>query len=106
MRRWRAGDNSADLAADYGLTTDEVDEALRYEATPLSLLSFAAVQLVMERSPWLIARRSSSTGSLREDRREAELRNAGASVELHDEHSAQTTPDSAWIPDVRALVDG
>lgn len=32
--RWRAGDNSADLADDYGLTTDEVDEALRYEASP------------------------------------------------------------------------
>jgi uncharacterized protein (DUF433 family) len=34
VERWRAGDNSADFADDYGLTTDEVDEALRYEAAP------------------------------------------------------------------------
>ncbi|WP_143393235.1 DUF433 domain-containing protein [Fimbriiglobus ruber] len=32
--RWRAGDGSAELAEDYGLTTDEVEEALRYEAIP------------------------------------------------------------------------
>jgi uncharacterized protein (DUF433 family) len=38
--RWRAGDNSADLAEDYGLMTDEVDEALRYEATPYQPPSF------------------------------------------------------------------
>lgn len=34
VERWRAGDNSAELADDYGLTTDEVDEALRYETIP------------------------------------------------------------------------
>ena len=33
VERWRGGDNLAELADDYGLTTDEVDEALRYEAT-------------------------------------------------------------------------
>ncbi len=33
--RWHAGDKSAELAEDYGLTTDEVDEALRFEATPI-----------------------------------------------------------------------
>jgi uncharacterized protein (DUF433 family) len=32
--RWRAGDRVADLAEDYGLTTDEVEEAIRYEAAP------------------------------------------------------------------------
>jgi hypothetical protein len=30
------------------------------------------------------------------------LRDAGASVELHDDHFEQTTPDSVWIPDVTA----
>lgn len=30
------------------------------------------------------------------------LREAGASVELHDDHFGQTTPDSTWIPDVTA----
>ena len=34
VERWRAGDTSADLADDYGLTTDEVDEAIRYESAP------------------------------------------------------------------------
>jgi uncharacterized protein (DUF433 family) len=41
--RWRAGDNSAELAEDYGLTTEEVDEALRYEALlykPMSIFPF------------------------------------------------------------------
>lgn len=28
------------------------------------------------------------------------LREAGATVELHDDHFDQTTPDSTWIPDV------
>jgi predicted nuclease of predicted toxin-antitoxin system len=28
------------------------------------------------------------------------LREAGATVELHDDHFAQTTPDSTWIPEV------
>ena len=28
------------------------------------------------------------------------LREAGASVELHDDHFAETTSDSVWIPDV------
>ncbi len=28
------------------------------------------------------------------------LRDAGASVELHDDYFGQTTPDSTWIPDV------
>jgi uncharacterized protein (DUF433 family) len=32
--RGRAGDAPAYLAEDYGLTTDEVDETLRYESTP------------------------------------------------------------------------
>ena len=32
--RWRAGDSAQILAEDYGLTTDEVDEALRYETVP------------------------------------------------------------------------
>jgi uncharacterized protein (DUF433 family) len=32
--RWRAGDNSTSLAEDYCLTTDGVDEAIRYESTP------------------------------------------------------------------------
>ncbi|MGL4552324.1 MAG: hypothetical protein ACRC33_14185 [Gemmataceae bacterium] len=30
------------------------------------------------------------------------LRDAGATVELHDDHFAQTTKDSEWIPDVTA----
>ncbi|WP_088255199.1 hypothetical protein [Fimbriiglobus ruber] len=30
------------------------------------------------------------------------LREKGATVELHDEHFAQTTPDSVWIPNVTA----
>jgi predicted nuclease of predicted toxin-antitoxin system len=30
------------------------------------------------------------------------LREAGAAVELHDDHFAQTTEDSVWIPDVTA----
>ena len=30
------------------------------------------------------------------------LRQAGASVELHDDHFEQTTLDSTWIPDVTA----
>jgi uncharacterized protein (DUF433 family) len=34
IERWRAGDSSAELADDYGLTTVEIDEALRYEAIP------------------------------------------------------------------------
>lgn len=32
--RWRAGDRVADLAEDYDLATEAVEEALRYEATP------------------------------------------------------------------------
>jgi len=40
VERWRAGDSPADLAEDYGLTTDEVDEALRYEASPYHNLLF------------------------------------------------------------------
>lgn len=32
--RWRAGDSAADLAKDYDLSVDEVEEALRYEAAP------------------------------------------------------------------------
>jgi uncharacterized protein (DUF433 family) len=30
--RWSAGDSAAELAEDYGLSTEEVEEALRYEA--------------------------------------------------------------------------
>ena len=30
--RWRAGDHTAELAEDYGLNLDDVDEALRYES--------------------------------------------------------------------------
>lgn len=40
VERWRAGDPAAELAEDYGLTTDEVEEALRYEATPTQSLFF------------------------------------------------------------------
>lgn len=40
--RWRAGDTSANLADDYGLTTDEVDEAIRYESAPYPFPAFPA----------------------------------------------------------------
>ena len=30
------------------------------------------------------------------------LREAGAAVELHDDHFAEATPDAVWIPDVTA----
>lgn len=36
--RFRAGDSPAELAADYDLTPEEVDEAIRYEATPVAPL--------------------------------------------------------------------
>jgi uncharacterized protein (DUF433 family) len=39
--RWRAGDSSPELAEDYGLTPDEIDEALRFESlTPNAILLF------------------------------------------------------------------
>lgn len=38
FERFRAGDSPAELAADYDLTTEEVDEAIRYEATPVAPL--------------------------------------------------------------------
>ena len=34
VERWRAGDRCIELAEDYGLTVDEVEEALRYETQP------------------------------------------------------------------------
>jgi uncharacterized protein (DUF433 family) len=37
IERWRAGDSPQDLADDYGLTTEEVEEALRYESAPCPL---------------------------------------------------------------------
>lgn len=36
VERWRAGDSVADLAEDYGLSTAQVDEAIRYETMPYS----------------------------------------------------------------------
>jgi uncharacterized protein (DUF433 family) len=36
--RWRAGDRPAELAEDYGLSIDEIDEALRYETLPFPAL--------------------------------------------------------------------
>lgn len=41
VERWRAGDSAADLAEDYGLTTDEVDEAIRYESAPYPYAAFS-----------------------------------------------------------------
>jgi uncharacterized protein (DUF433 family) len=38
FERFRAGDSPAELAADYDLTPEEVDEAIRYEATPVAPL--------------------------------------------------------------------
>lgn len=38
FERFRAGDSPAELAADYDLTLEEVDEAIRYEATPVAPL--------------------------------------------------------------------
>ncbi len=48
-----------------------------------------------ERESWLIARPFSSIGASGRG-----LREAGASVELHDDHFGQTKLDSVWIPDV------
>lgn len=40
FERFQAGDSSGELAVDYGLTADEVDEAVRYEAMrPVPLLA-------------------------------------------------------------------
>lgn len=38
FERFRAGDSLAELAADYDLTREEVDEAIRYESTPVAPL--------------------------------------------------------------------
>ena len=38
--RWRAGDSVADLAEDYSLSIEEIEESLRYEATPFHQLCF------------------------------------------------------------------
>lgn len=99
--RFQAGDSMAALSDDHDLPVEEIEEAIRLEGwsdPPVDAAADACwgrggLAVVSTQPTFFIDRCLSQ-------RVAQVLRQAGASVEVHDSHFVQAEADNVWIPEV------